>query len=203
MFRQTEEGILLNPAHLLPVVHVVDIIRDGCRGWSDSTGRCHADTYSGNYERGTKGEGSHNQTGDGGHATHSRGGAASDAGDLGLVVEIADVVGDGMEPDDGLPEDLGPLREDFVEEAQAAIDLLRQDGEWSGSHVGTRGMLFNRKYSEYFPILTSHGKFLEIYQKMFNPLQGFTLVPVANKWPKMTKVMNWLSNYVQIKFLLV
>lgn len=40
-----------------------------------------------------------------------------------------DVFGDGVEHDDGLPEDLGPLCEDLVKDAQATIDLIRQDSE--------------------------------------------------------------------------
>lgn len=122
--------------YLLPVVHVVDVIRDGRRGRSDSSGRCHANTDGSDHERGPEGEGRQSQTGDGRHAAHSRGGAAGDAGDLGLVVEGADVVGDGVERDDGLPEDLGPLSEDLVEEAQAAVDLVSQDGERPGIHLG-------------------------------------------------------------------
>lgn len=116
-------------ADLLPVMHVVDVVRDGRGGGSNSAGRRHPHANSGNYERGAEGKGCQNQTGDGGHAAHSCGGATSDAGDVGLLVEIADVVGDGVQQDDGLPEDLGSLCEDLVEETQAAVNLVRQDGE--------------------------------------------------------------------------
>ena len=120
---------LENVAYLLPVLHVVNVIRYGRRGRSDPSSRRHAHTDRGNYEGGAQGEGGQDQTGDGCHTTHRRGGATSDAGDLGLVVEIVDVVSDGVERDDGLPEDLSPLCEDFVVDAQAAINLVRQDGE--------------------------------------------------------------------------
>ncbi len=117
-------------------MHVVNVIRDGRRGWSDSAGRCHTHTNRGNYERGTQGKGRQSQTGDGCHATHGCGGATGDAGDLGLVVEVADVVCDGVERDDGLPEDLSSFCEDLVEDTQAAMNLVCQDGEGPGIYLG-------------------------------------------------------------------
>lgn len=132
--------------YLLPVVHVIDVIRDGRRGWSDSTSGCNAHTNSGNYERGAKGKGCQRQTSDGRHTTHSCGGAPGDASDLGLLVEIADIVGDGVERDDGLPEDLGSLREDLVEDAQAAMNLVRQDGEGPGIYMRQSNVILS-KYS--------------------------------------------------------
>lgn len=113
-------------------MHVIDTVRDGCRGWRDSTSCCHAHTDSRQDQREAKGEGGQRQTSDGRGATHGCGGASGDAGDLGLLVEIADIIGDGVEHDDGLPEDLSSLREDFVEDAQASVYLVRQRGEWPG-----------------------------------------------------------------------
>lgn len=113
-------------------MHVIDTVRDGCRGWRDSTRCCHAHTNSGQDEREAEGEGGQRQTSDGRGATHSCGGASGDAGDLGLLVEIADIISDGVEHDDGLPEDLRSLREDLVEDAKASMNLVRQCGERPG-----------------------------------------------------------------------
>lgn len=44
-------------------------------------------------------------------------------------MKLADVVGQRVEHDDGLPEHLGSLREHFVEDAEAAVNLVRQNGE--------------------------------------------------------------------------
>lgn len=113
-------------------MHVIDVIRDGGRSGSDAAGSCHSHADSGHDQRGPKSKRGQNQTGDGRHAAHGGGGAPGDACDLGLMVELADVVGDGVERDDVLPEDLGPLREDLVEDPQAALHLVRQDGERPG-----------------------------------------------------------------------
>ena len=113
-------------------MHVVGVIRDGYRGGSYSSGRRHPNADSCNNQRGAEGEGRQSQTCDGRHPSHSGG---SDAGDLGFLVEVADVVSDGVQQDDGLPEDLGSLREDLVEDSQAAVDLVRQDAERPGSRV--------------------------------------------------------------------
>lgn len=61
-------------------------------------------------------------------------------------MEIADIVGDGVERDDGLPEDLGSLREDLVEDAQAAMNLVRQDGEGPGIYMRQSNVILS-KYS--------------------------------------------------------
>lgn len=61
-------------------------------------------------------------------------------------MEIADIVGDGVERDDGLPEDLRSLREDLVEDAQAAMNLVRQDGEGPGIYMKQRNIILS-KYS--------------------------------------------------------
>lgn len=119
-------------ANLLAVLHVIDIVRDGCGGWGNSPGCCHANANGCDYEGDAQSERRHDQTSDGRHAAHRRGGAAGDAGDLGLVVDIVDVVGDGVERDDVLPQDLSALREDLVEDTQATVNLVGQDGEWPG-----------------------------------------------------------------------
>lgn len=115
--------------YLLAVMHIIDIIRDGCRGWSDSTCCCNTHANSCNHERGAKGKRRQSQPSDGCHTTHSCGGAPRDASDLGLLVNRADVFGNGVEHDDRLPEDLSPLCEDLVKDTQATIDLIRQDSE--------------------------------------------------------------------------
>lgn len=115
--------------YLLAVMHIIDIIRDGRRGRSDSTRCCNAHANSCNHERGAKGKRRQSQPSDGCHTTHSCGGAPRDASDLGLLVNGADVFGDGVEHDDRLPEDLSPLCEDLVKDTQATIDLIRQDSE--------------------------------------------------------------------------
>lgn len=134
--------------YLLPVIHVVNVIRDGRRGWSDSTSCCHTHTNSGNYKRGTESKGCQSQTSDGCHTTHSSGGAASNASDLGLVVEIVDVVSDAVECDGGLPEDLSSLCEDLVEDTQATMNLVCQDAEWPGIYLVDKAMLFLYKCSK-------------------------------------------------------
>ena len=119
-------------AYLLAVVQVVNVIWDSRWGWSDSSGRRHSHTNSGYHQRDSEGKRCQSQTSDGRHPPYSRGGSSGDAGDLGFVVESVDVVGNGVQPEDGLPEELGSLREDFVEDTQAALNLVRQDGERPG-----------------------------------------------------------------------
>lgn len=113
-------------------MHVIDVIGDGSRRRGDATSCCHAHADSSHDERGPKGKRGQNQAGDGRHASHGGGGPPGDAGDLGLLVELADVVGDGVERDDVLPQDLGALCEDLVEDPQAALHLVRQDGKGPG-----------------------------------------------------------------------
>lgn len=113
-------------------MHVIDVIGDGGGGRRDPAGGGHAHAHGGDDQRGAEGEGRQRQACDGGHAPHRRGGAPRDAGDLGLLVDRADVLGDGVQPDDGLPQHLGPLGEHLVEEPQATLDLVGQDGEGPG-----------------------------------------------------------------------
>lgn len=127
-----EEQPQAQESYLLPVVHVIDVIRDGGRSGSDAAGGGHAHTDGGHDQRGPERKRGQNQTGDGRHAAHGGGGAPGDAGDLGLLVELADAVGDGVERDDVLPEHLGPLCEDLVKDPQATLHLVRQDGERPG-----------------------------------------------------------------------
>lgn len=49
--------------------------------------------------------------------------------DLGVLVELVEAVGDAVEVDDVLPQTLGSLREEFVKDADAFLDLVGRHGE--------------------------------------------------------------------------
>lgn len=121
--------VLHDLLHLLAVHGVVDLVGDAGARCCQTTRRCNAQTHGRDDQRGSHGDRSQGQTGDGGDAPDGAGGAAGDLSDLRVLVELVQAVGDGVEVDDVLPEGLGTLREQFVENTDAFLNFLCGDSE--------------------------------------------------------------------------